>query len=82
MDNGLKFPYRKRLETEDGEGKHQPENGCSGVSIRGVEVWRKQSEPRCESKLLRQRSGGSQASKKSPKIHKSFVPVPETDTGG
>jgi hypothetical protein len=53
MDNGLKFPYRIRLEPGDGEGKHQPENGSSGARQQGDEEWRKHSEPSSESKSLR-----------------------------
>ena len=82
MDNGLKFPYLEKLRPGDGEGQHQPGDGSPGVSVRGDEVWRKQTESRRESESLRRQSGGSQASKKSPKSHKFFKPVPETDTGG
>jgi hypothetical protein len=82
MDNGLRFPYRIRIEPGDGEGKHQPENGCSGARKRGDEEWRKHSEPSSESESPRRQSGGSHASKKSPKFVKSNMPVPETDTGG
>jgi hypothetical protein len=51
-------------------------------ATQGVEVWRKQTELRCESEKLRLGSGTSQASQKSSKYHKPTMPVPETDTGG
>ena len=54
----------------------------TGPSVRGVENRRKRSELRSEYELLRQRSGGCQASKKSPTPVKASLPVPETDTGG
>lgn len=53
----------------------------TGASVRGVEEWRKHSELRRESEVIRHRSGSSQASKKSSKHVKSKSPVPETDTG-
>ncbi len=53
-----------------------------GLSVQGVEVWRKQTELRRECDPLRRGSGFYHASKKSPTHHKSFMPVLETDTGG
>ena len=53
----------------------------TGASVRGVEVWRKQTELRHESDPLRRGSDSHQASKKSPIHHKLSMPVPETDTG-
>ena len=54
----------------------------TGVSVQGVEVWRKQTELRRESDPLRRGSSTYQASKKSSIHHKLSMPVPETDTGG
>jgi hypothetical protein len=65
----------------DSEGSDQPEIGSSGASSRGVEVWRKQTEPRSESDPLRGGSGIYHADEKSSKHVKSLIPVPETDTG-
>ena len=53
----------------------------TGVSVRGVEVWRKQTELRRESEPLRRRSGSHPAPKKSSIRYKLSMPVPETDTG-
>ena len=70
------------LVQRDGEGRHQPEIGCSGATVRGVESRRKRLELRQESGELRLVSGWNQASKKSSNYHKQLTPVPETDTGG
>ena len=53
----------------------------TGATVRGVEVWRKQTEPRRESDPLRRGSREHQASQKSPKTVNLSMPVPETDTG-
>ena len=70
------------LVQRDGEGRHQPEIGCSGATVRGVESRRKRLELRQESGELRFVSGRDPASKKSSNYHKQLTPVPETDTGG
>ena len=70
------------LVQRDGEGRHQPEIGCSGATVRGVESRRKRLELRQESGELRLVSGRDHASKKSSNYHKQLTPVPETDTGG
>ncbi len=54
----------------------------TGSSVRGFERWRKHLELRREYELLRQRSWRCHASKKSPILVKTQMPVPETDTGG
>ncbi len=53
----------------------------TSASVRGVEVWRKQTELRRESDPLRRGSDKHQASKKSSIHVKLSRPVPETDTG-
>ena len=70
------------LVQRDGVGLHQPEIGCSGATVRGVESRRKRLELRQESGELRLVSGRDPASKKSSNYHKQLTPVPETDTGG
>ena len=57
MDNRLIFLYRYLFVKRDGEGRHQPEIGCSGATVRGVESRRKRLELRQESGELRLVSG-------------------------
>jgi hypothetical protein len=63
------------LVQRDEEGVSRPEIGSSGASVRGEEVWRKQTELRHESDLLRKGSGRHQASEKSSKHHKPSMPA-------
>ena len=70
------------LVKRDEEGGDEPAIGSAGASFRGVEVWRKQTEPRSESDSLRRGSRTHQASEKSSIHVKHLMPVPETDTGG
>ena len=76
MDNGLTFPYRYKLVQGDEEGFIQPAIGSAGANHQGDEQRRKRCEPRGESDLLREGSGISQASQKSPLHHKPSMPVP------
>ena len=82
MDNRSIFLYRYLFVKRDGVGRHQPEIGCSGATVRGVESRRKRLELRQESGELRLVSGRDHASKKSSNYVKQIMPVPETDTGG
>jgi hypothetical protein len=66
---------RMREVQRDEVGVSRPEIGSSGASVRGFEVWRKQTELRHESDLLRKGSGRHQASEKSSKHHKPSKPV-------
>ena len=53
----------------------------TGATVRGEEVWRKQTELRRESDPPRRGSREHQTSKKSLKTVNLSMPVPETDTG-